>query len=134
MKLALHDLRLLREALLDAFNRESFSIMLRGHLGIQLSDHASNSGFTTIVNETIAWAERNDQINSLVAGAKAEVPTNRKIQALPDAFTDSGPRTTSETDLEIDKGEKFVVNVSGGEVGQVINVHEMGDLNIDNRK
>jgi hypothetical protein len=90
MKLKNSDLNLIHEALLDAFKPDSLSIMLNARLGIRLSDITPQAAFQTMVHDVIEWAERNDVVDALVAGAKAEVPTNRKLSALPDTFADAG--------------------------------------------
>ncbi|MCO5187380.1 MAG: pentapeptide repeat-containing protein [Anaerolineae bacterium] len=93
MKLAPTDLQQISAALLDAFSPNSLASMLNAQLGIRLSDITAAADFPTMVGKVIADAERKDQVDALVAGAKATVPTNRKLKALPDTFADAGRRS-----------------------------------------
>lgn len=95
MKLTQIDIQQINAALLDAFSPNSLASLLYAQLGIRLSDITPDAGFPTMVQKVIEWAERNDQIDALIAGAKNTVPTNRKLKALPDSFIDTG-RTSAD--------------------------------------
>lgn len=90
MKLSESDYEQLFEALLDAFTHDTLAVMLRVKLGVRLGDIAAERGYRETVFQTLAWAESNDMVESLVTSAKAWVPTNKQIQALPVTFEDAG--------------------------------------------
>jgi hypothetical protein len=132
MKLKPDDLDLISTALLDAFNRDTFASMLYARLGVRLSDVTSGRGFVAAVQEIVAWAERNDQVEALVRGAKKAVPTNRKLKTLPDTFVDveqfqhkvsqeSQQPATGNTGIQIE-GEVSAQNVqiASGDHGEQI--------------
>lgn len=92
MQLSGDNYRLIGQALLDAFDVNSFARMLRGFLNpaVRLDTITSEkSDFTTIVYETLDWAQQADRVEELVAGAKKANPTNQRLQALPSSYGES---------------------------------------------
>jgi tetratricopeptide (TPR) repeat protein len=90
MKLPTTQYQQIGTALLDAFDENSLAAMLLAKLGIKLANKVDTStGFESVVWQLLNWAQQHDRVYDLVSGAKAWVPTNRKLKALPEQFTDA---------------------------------------------
>lgn len=90
MQLSGDDYRKITKALIDAFDTDSFAYMLRSYLSVRLDTITTEKiSFTTIVRDTVNWAQREDRVEDLVAGAKKANPHNQQLQSLPDTFADS---------------------------------------------
>lgn len=96
------------DALLSAFrSRSSLAMMLLHRLGWKLDEIASEANLANTLFEVIAYAERRDLVNELLAAAQAENPNNPQLQAAsslavlapPASATTSA--TTSATPLNL---------------------------------
>lgn len=91
MQLSGDHYRQIGEAFIEAFDVNNFARMLRGYLNppVRLDTITSErSDFTTIVYETLDWAQQVDRVEELVAGAKKANRSNKKLQALPKVYVD----------------------------------------------
>ncbi|MCO5197751.1 MAG: formylglycine-generating enzyme family protein [Anaerolineae bacterium] len=87
----------LRTALLDGFGVKELDATLRT-IGYDLSDIAvEQSKRPTVFHDVIEAAQKGDWIDALVAAMKADNPTNKKVNALPDHFPDANIMTEVET-------------------------------------
>ncbi|MCO5193625.1 MAG: tetratricopeptide repeat protein [Anaerolineae bacterium] len=77
----------LHTALCKAFNPNSFTSMLKGGLGLELTDVSSNNApFPTMCGDVIRWAEERDQVEELIAAAYSANDTNRLLQQVRAEF------------------------------------------------
>ncbi|MCO5189961.1 MAG: NB-ARC domain-containing protein [Anaerolineae bacterium] len=78
-----------RDALLDAYNPDTFASLVRIKLGVILSHISSGANFTVDVEKTMAWCEEGDRVTEFVRGASSHVPTNRRLKAVADALDET---------------------------------------------
>lgn len=93
MKLKGDIFKQLRDALLDAFPDHGLRSMVRMELEEDLQQIVAPGNLTNQVEELLLWAERNDRVADLIAGARAANPTNKKLQAAEAAILDSSGDT-----------------------------------------
>ena len=80
----------LNQALLNAFNADSFERMLRFKLGKNIDHFVSpNEGFRTIVFEIVKSANREGWLNDLIEGASAANPGNTQLDDFVNSVIDS---------------------------------------------
>ena len=94
----------LNEALLNAFDADSFERMLRFKLGKNLDHFVSpNEGFRTVVFEIVKSANREGWLNDLIEGAAAANPGNTQLEDFVDSVTDAAD--DGDEDVRPDSGE-----------------------------
>ncbi|MCO5188729.1 MAG: effector-associated domain EAD1-containing protein [Anaerolineae bacterium] len=113
----------LHTALCKAFNPNSFTSMLKGGLGLELTDVSSNNApFPTMCGDVIRWAEERDRVEGLIAAAYSVNDTNRRLQQVRDEFdatwfqTDTtleDPRDATQFDHRNQTIQGHQVNVDG---------------------
>lgn len=75
----------LQSALLVAFNEADLRQLARQRLDANLDAVAGGRNTTEIVNNLIAWAEREGRVADLIRGALLQNPTNPQLQELAEA-------------------------------------------------
>jgi WD40 repeat protein len=80
MKLSRESYRQLHSALLDAFPKQAnLEMVVRYHLELNPAE-IEGTNLKDFVFNLIAWAESQDRVDELLAGARAENPGNQKLQ------------------------------------------------------
>lgn len=82
MNLAGDEFRSLHSALLGAFDRPMLAYMVKAYLDVNLDQIVSDGSLNQIVSELISWAERNDRVPQLIAGARDANPDNGDLKRL----------------------------------------------------
>ncbi|MCE7985230.1 MAG: tetratricopeptide repeat protein [Caldilinea sp. CFX5] len=78
----------IEQALLDGFDRQSLSQLVRFELNESLDKIADGANLQSVVFNLIAWAERNDKVIDLINAAYRYNPNNKAIQQLVSDLTE----------------------------------------------
>lgn len=82
MRLTGVQVKLLQDALLDAYDRDTLRQMLRICLDLDYDSLVSDGAFANQVYELIQWAERHSRTSDLIECAQAGNPTNAQLKAI----------------------------------------------------
>lgn len=82
MELSGEHVRLIHTALLKAYDLPKLRMMMRMELNLNLSAIAGGDNLSVVLFNLIDWAERNDKVLPLIAGAYSHVPANNLLADL----------------------------------------------------
>ncbi len=99
----------LSEALLSAFNRGELRRLVREELDERLEDLVAPGNLQDTVFELVGWAERRNEVETLMRGAVAANPGNRVLKRFVAAYEASIQRGISHQRLEkiVDHNQTF---------------------------
>ncbi|MCB0088393.1 MAG: SUMF1/EgtB/PvdO family nonheme iron enzyme, partial [Caldilineaceae bacterium] len=120
-RLSGEQVRVLQQALLEAFDRSGLRMLMRMELDENLESVASSGDLATTVFELIEWAERHNRLGDLMAGALRQNPRNVGLRAAALEVLGVDPSPGPSPDLFAREGETRATDFSARQEARVDN-------------